>query len=70
VCNFTCTRSDWCVFVSGFGLIKEESNTIHGKEGCVKENGKVHEEAAISNVVEVVLDVLVNLKSAISTKLP
>lgn len=39
----------------------------HSEEQCVNQNRNIHEEAAVSDVIEVVLDVVVDWESPIST---
>jgi hypothetical protein len=46
------------------------SNSVHRKEQGVNQYGHIHEECAVANVVKVILDVLVDLVSPISAKLP
>ena len=42
----------------------------HSKEQCVNQNRDIHKEAAVTDVIEVILDVLVDRESSVGAQLP
>ena len=49
---------------------RSKSDSAHREEQGVNQNGQIHEEGAVPDVIEVIMDVFVYLEGPIGTQLP
>ena len=45
-------------------------HSLHGEHGRMQQNGQIHEEVSMADVVQVVLNVFVDQEGAVSAELP
>jgi hypothetical protein len=50
--------------------LRTDLDAAHGKYGGVKQDGQIHEEIPVLNVVQVILHILVNQECPVSAELP
>src|SRR5439155_24806342 len=66
-----CILSVWFVcFLPCYRYLRSVSDSVRGADKGVEQNRQIHEEFAVTDVVEIIFDVLVNRKLPIRAQLP